>query len=125
MPPAATPLRNNAFHSTYLADRAGHATVTPTGEFEAGSFASFTLVYTAGYFGIDDTGSLKIVHRFASDMGRPQFTDPAGWNYVTAEASNGAVLELRYDMKGNVRPWDKTLVIRVQRGFLREGETIT
>lgn len=125
MPPAVTPLRNNAFHSTYLADRAGHATVTPTGAFEAGSFASFTVVYTAGYFGIDDTGSLKIVHRFASDMGRTQFTDPAGWNYVTAEASNGAVLELRYDMKGNVRPWDKTLLIRVQRGFLREGETIT
>ena len=44
--------------------------------FEAGSFASFTLAYTAGYFGIDDTGSIKIVHRFASDMGKPQFTDP-------------------------------------------------
>ena len=118
-------MRNNAFHSTYLADRIGRASVTPTGEFEAGAFASFTLTYTAGYFGIDDTGSLKIVHRFASDMGKPQFTDPKGWNYVTAEASNGAVLELRYDQKGNIRPWDKTILIRVQRGFLREGESIT
>jgi hypothetical protein len=61
------------------------------------------------------------VHRFASDTGKMQFTDPAGWNYVTAEASNGAVLELRYDQKGNIRPWDKILSIRVQRGFLREG----
>lgn len=121
----AAPLRNNAFHSTYLAERAGRAVISPQGEFEAGSFASFTLVYTAGYFGVDDTGSLKIVHRFASDMGKPQFTDPKGWNYVTAEASNGAVLEIRYDQKGNVRPWDKTILIRVQRGFLREGETIT
>lgn len=121
----ATPLRNNAFHSTYLAERAGRATISPDHAVEAGSFASLTLVYTAGYFGIDDTGSLKIVHRFASDMGRMQFTEPAGWNYVTAEASNGAVLEMRYDMKGNVRPWDKTLLIRVQRGFLREGDTIT
>ena len=118
-------MRNNAFHSTYLADRVGRATVTPTGEFEAGGFASFSLTYTAGYFGIDDTGSLKIVHRFASDMGKPQFTDPKGRNYVTAEASNGAVLELRYDQKGNIRPWDKTILIRVQRGFLREGESIT
>jgi len=118
-------VRNNAFHSTYLADRIGRATVTPTGEFEAGAFASFNLTYTAGYFGIDDTGSLKIVHRFASDMGKPQFTDPKGWNYVTAEASNGAVLELRYDQKGNIRPWDKTILIRVQRGFLREGDCIT
>src|SRR5882724_7659303 len=117
-------VRNNAFHSTYLADRVGHAAVTPTGEFEAGSFASITLTYTAGYFGIDDTGSLKIVQRFASDAGRPQFNDPKGWNYVTAEASNGAVLELRYEQKGNIRPWDKTILIRVQRGFLREGDTI-
>lgn len=118
-------LRNNAFHSTYLRDRVGHATITPDGPVEAGSFASYTLVYTAGYFGIDDTGGLKIVHRFASDMGKPQFDNPAGWNHVSAEASNGAVLELRYDQKGNVRPWDKTIAIRVQRGFLREGETIT
>ncbi len=118
-------MRNNAFHSTYLADRAGHAAITPTTPCEAGAFASLTLTYTAGYFGIDDTGGLKIVHRFASDMGKPQFTDPKGWNYVTAEASNGAVLELRYDQKGNIRPWDKTIAIRVQRGFLREGDTIT
>jgi hypothetical protein len=117
-------MRNNAFHSTYLNDRAGHATITPVTACEAGAFTSLALTYTAGYFGIDDTGSLKIVHRFASDMGKMQFNDPKGWNYVTAEASNGAVLELRYDQKGNIRPWDKTLSIRVQRGFLREGDTI-
>src|SRR5471032_480182 len=104
-------VRNNAFHSTYLADRVGCAAITPTGEFEAGSFASITLTYIAGYFGIDDTGSLRIVHRFASDVGKPQFIDPKGWNYVTAEASNGAVLELRYEQKGNIRPWDRTIVI--------------
>ena len=102
----------------------GHAEISPQGEFEAGSFQSFTLTYTAGYFGIDDTGSLKIVHRFASDMGRPQFNDPKGWNYTTVEASNGAVLEVKYDGKMNIRPWDKTLFIRVVRGFLREGDQI-
>ncbi|HQZ08368.1 MAG TPA: DUF3604 domain-containing protein [Burkholderiaceae bacterium] len=118
-------MRNNAFHSTYLHDRVGHVTITPTTPVEAGAFTSLVLTYTAGYFGIDDTGSLKVVHRFASDMGKMQFTDPQGWNYVTAQASNGAVLELRYDQKGNIRPWDKTLSIRVQRGFLREGDTIT
>jgi len=111
-------------HSTYFAERMGHAEISPQGEFEAGSFQSFTLTYTAGYFGIDDTGSLKIVHRFASDMGRPQFNDPKGWNYTTVEASNGAVLEMQYDGKRNIRPWDKTLFIRVVRGFLREGDRI-
>ena len=60
-------------HSTYLPHRMGTATIDPTGSFEAGSFQSFALTYTAGYFGIDDTGSIKVVHRFASDMGKPQF----------------------------------------------------
>ena len=111
-------------HSTYLPEKMGSAMVEPNGSFEAGSYQEFTLTYTAGYFGIDDTGSLKIVHRFASDMGRPQFDNPAAANYVTVEASNGAVLHVEYDMKRNIRPWDKTLYIKVVRGFLREGEQI-
>lgn len=111
-------------HSSYAADRMGSAIVEPTGRFEAGSFASFTLTYTAGYFGIDDTGSIKIVHRFASDMGKPQFDQPDGWNYTTVEASNGAVLQVEYDGKRNIRPWDKTLFIRVVRGYLEEGDQI-
>ena len=112
-------------HSVYLPERMGTATISPSGPVEAGSMQSFTLVYTAGYFGIDDTGSIKIVHRFASDMGRPQWSDPRAANFTTVEASNGAELEVRYDPKLNIRPWDKTLFIRVMRGFLREGDTIT
>lgn len=111
-------------HSRYLPEKMGTAVVEPSGAFEAGSYQSFTLTYTAGYFGIDDTGSIKIVHRFASDMGRPQFDNPAGPNFVSAEASNGAVLHVEYDMKRNIRPWDKTLYIKVVRGFLREGDQI-
>ncbi|MCZ6488365.1 MAG: DUF3604 domain-containing protein [Gammaproteobacteria bacterium] len=111
-------------HSTYLPEKMGTAIIDPEGRFEAGSFQSFTLTYTAGYFGIDDTGSIKIVNRFASDMGRPQFDDPKAANYVTVEASNGAVLQVEYDMKRNIRPWDKTLYIKVVRGFLREGDRI-
>lgn len=112
-------------HSTYLPHRMGSATVTPTGEFEAGSYQEFTVTYTAGYFGIDDTGSIKVVHRFASDMARPQFDDPEAPNYTTVEASNGAVLNIEYFPKRNIRPWDKTLYIQVVRGFLREGDQIT
>jgi len=111
-------------HSTYMPERMGSAAVTPTGRFEAGSYQEFTVTYTAGYFGIDDTGSIKVVHRFASDMGRPQFDDPAAPNYTTVEATNGAILHVEYDMKRNIRPWDKTLYIKVVRGFLREGDQI-
>jgi len=103
----------------------GHAEITPSGRFEAGTYASFTLVYTAGTFGIDDSGSLRVCFRFASDQGNPQFDDPKAANYCTVEASNGAVLQLRWDPKGNVRPWDRTLWIKVVKGFLEEGDTIT
>ncbi len=103
----------------------GSASITPGGDFEAGSYQSFVLTYTAGKFGIDDSGSLRICFRFASDQTRPQFEDPARPNYTVIEASNNALLECRYDPKGNVRPWDRTLYIKVVRGFLREGDTIT
>ncbi|MAG95366.1 MAG: DUF3604 domain-containing protein [Alphaproteobacteria bacterium] len=103
----------------------GHATLEPSGRFEAGSYASFTLTYTAGYYGIDDSGSLRICFRFAADQSRPQFDDPQAPGYTTISASNQAVLEYRYDPKGNVRPWDRTVYIKVVHGFLREGDSIT
>jgi hypothetical protein len=112
-------------HDPIAAELLGSAEITPVGAFEAGSTVSFTLTYTAGLHGIDDSGSLKIVSRFASDQTRPQFEDPKGFNYTTVEASNDAVLQVRYDPKGNVRPWDRTLYIKVVRGFLREGDRIT
>ncbi|MDH5750625.1 MAG: DUF3604 domain-containing protein, partial [Rhodospirillales bacterium] len=103
----------------------GHVTLSPTDSFEAGAFATFTLVYTAGKYGIDDSGSLRICFRFASDQSRPQFENPQGPGYTTVRASNDAVLEVRYDPKGNVRPWDRTLYIKVVRGFMAEGDTLT
>lgn len=105
-------------------DQLGHARIEPAGAFTAGSYASFTLTYTAGTFGIDDSGSLRVCFRFASDQGNPQFDDPAGANYCTVEASNGAVLQVRWDPKGNVRPWDRTLWIKVVKGYLKEGDQI-
>jgi hypothetical protein len=110
--------------STYARDLLGSARIDPIRQAVAGSHASFDLTYTAGRYGIDDTGGLRIVQRFASDMGEPQFKDPAAANYVTVAASNGAVLDCRWDVKGNIRPWDKTLFIKVVRGFLKEGERI-
>ena len=58
------------------------------------------------------------------DMGKPQLTDPAGDNYTTAEASNGAGLHLLFD-RINIRPWVHTLYVRLIGGFLRSGETLT
>ncbi len=116
-----------ARHTDYMADQIGTARLVAghTDPFEAGSYQSFEVVFTAGRFGMDDTGSIRLVHRFASDMGTPQFTDPAAPNYVTAEASNGARLELSYNPKLNMRPWGKCLTVAVGRGFLSPGDAIT
>ncbi len=112
-------------YSTYRPELMGSATLSPTGEFEAGSFQSFSLIYTAGRFGLDDTGSLKIAFRFASDMGALQFDDPKAAGYTTLEASNGAILEPKWEFKRNIRPWSKSLYIGVKKHFLAEGDTIT
>ena len=116
----STPVR-----TTIPSHEIGSVTLTPTGAFEAGSYQTFKMVYTAGKFGVDDSGSMRICFRFASDQTRPQFEDPKGPNFTTVVASNSAVLQYHYDPKGNVRPWDRTLYIKVVKGFLREGETIT
>lgn len=116
---------SGVFRATIDPELLGHATVTPDGDVVAGSWNSFTLTYSAGAYGIDDSGSLRICFRFASDQTAPQFDKPDGVNYTTVTASNGALLHYRFDPKGNVRPWDKTLYIKVVEGFLLPGDTIT
>src|ERR1700726_2303716 len=110
--------------STYLPEHMGSISLAPAGPFVAGSHAELTLTYTAGTFGIDDTGMVKISWRTTSDMSKPQFDKPAAANYTTVEASNGAKLEYWFD-RLNIRPWANTILIRVGRGYLREGDTIT
>jgi len=112
-------------YSNYRPDLMGTAALTPTGAFEAGSLQSFTLIYTAGAFGIDDTGSIKVGFRFATDFGPLQFTDPKGQGYTTVAASNGATLEAKWEFKRNIRPWSRSLYIGVVRDFLAPGDTIT
>jgi len=111
-------------YSTYLPEHMGTIALSPPGPFVAGSHQQLTLVYTAGTFGIDDTGMVKISWRTTSDMSKPQFDRPAAANYTTVEASNGAKLEVWFD-RLNIRPYANTLLIRVGRGYLRQGDTLT
>jgi hypothetical protein len=123
--PSYMAMNSGTIRAPISAEDLGTATITPDGVFEAGSYQTFTLTYTCGKFGIDDSGSMRVCFRFASDQTRPQFEDPARPNYTVIEASNSAVLDCRYDPKGNVRPWDRTLYIKVVKGFMKEGDTIT
>ena len=112
-------------YSEYRPDLMGTATLHPSGAFEAGSWQSFTLVYTAGRFGVDDTGSIKIGFRFATDFGPAQFSNPTAPGYTTVEASNGATLDCKWEFKRNIRPWSRSLYIGVVKDFLAPGDTIT
>jgi hypothetical protein len=111
-------------YSDYRPELMGSARLEPSGSFEAGSMQSFTLIYTCGRFGIDDTGSLKIGFRFATDFGPVQFSDPTAQGYTTVEASNGATLETKWEFKRNIRPWSRSLYIGVVKEFLAPGDTI-
>jgi Protein of unknown function (DUF3604) len=112
-------------YSEYRPDLMGQAALTSAGSYEAGSLQNFTLVYTAGAFGIDDTGSIKIGFRFATDFGPVQLTAPGAPGYTTAEASNGATLECKWEFKRNIRPWSRSLYVGVVQGFLAPGDRIT
>jgi len=104
----------------------GHVDISPKGAFEARSLQTFTLVYTVGRFGLDDSGAIRIVFRAMGDAGRLQTNDPTAENYVTAKASNGATLSVEYVRRGvSARPRWKSLTIGVSGGYLSEGDTIT
>ena len=102
----------------------GSAVLHPNGNIEARSLQTFRLVYTAGRYGIDDTGSIRIVFRFANDAGKLQTTDPSGENYVSATTTSGKISPLYHDV-GHQRPWFKSLTARLNGGYLSEGDTIT
>src|SRR5499427_6412787 len=110
-------------YSKYLPEQMGSIALSPSGPFVAGAYAELVLVYTAGTFGIDDTGMLKISWRTTSDFSKPQFDKPDVPNFTTVEASNGAKLEVWFD-RLNIRPYANTLLIRVGRDYLREGDTL-
>ena len=103
----------------------GHVMLEPLGNFEVRSLQTFKLVYTTGRYGIDDTGSIRVVFRAVGDWGSLQTEKPTGYNYVTAHTNTGAHLALEYANYGHPRPWFKSLTARLLGGYLSEGDTIT
>jgi hypothetical protein len=113
-------LSNTINHNLY-----GKVSLNPQGDFIAGSYASFTLAYTAGIYGMDDLGGLKIFFRFACDQSPLQMQDPDAVGYTTASASNGAQVDLSSDLREGERPWYKMLRVRIVGKGLKQGETIS
>ena len=102
----------------------GSARLEAPAAVEVRSFQTCRIVYTAGRYGLDDTGGVRIAHFFTYDGGALQTEDPTAANYVTAVASGDAKLSLLWEPYG-LRPWDKALRVTVTGGYVRPGETIT
>lgn len=105
----------------------GGFTVSPTTPVPAGAPGTWTLTYTAGRFGVDDGGAVRIALHTSSDLGAPQFDDLAAPDYcaVTWAAPAPCRVEARYDADLGVRPWKRTIALRVRDQALRPGDTIT
>jgi len=95
----------------------GTASLEPTDDVVAGSYATWMVTYTAGALGVVDGGQLKVAANMSSDWGRPQFDDPSADNYATVEA--------HWDTDGHVRPMKDTVTIDVFDGALGPGDTVT
>jgi hypothetical protein len=102
----------------------GKISLEPDGEFIAGTYASITLTYTAGIYGMDDLGGIKIFFRFACDQSPLQMEDPKAVGYTTATASNGANVTLSYYLREGERPWYKMLRVRVEGKGLKKDDSI-
>ncbi len=102
----------------------GTVRLSPNAPCPVRSFQTLSLVYTVGRFGLDDSGALRVSHRFVYDGGRLQTEDPAAANYITATTDGRASLAISVEPFGE-RPWDIAVRVTVTGGFLRPGETIT
>jgi len=108
-------------HSKYRANEVGTLTCLTPAPAAAGAYVTLRFRFTAGRYGIDDAGGLKLSWRQTSDMGKPQVSDPAGAGFARIEAGPDRhfVMEVSND---NIRPYKSTLTIRMGR-FLMPGES--
>jgi hypothetical protein len=105
-------------------DLYGKVAFRPKGAFEVRSFQTFHLTYTAGPYGIDDTGAIRVLFRFATDWGKLQVENPADANYVSATADGSVSLKVTYDYDALHRPRYHGLTVKIVDGYLCAGDKI-
>lgn len=88
------------------------------------------LSYTAGFYGVDDSGSIKILFRIASDFEEFQFTDPTKDNFVKISSSNKN-LKIKVGSRSSgalgkiyTRPWSRGFTLHFSGAFLKEGDQV-
>ena len=102
----------------------GVAEMSPSDPVVAESMGTWTLRYTAGVFGIDDGGHIRIAHRQVSDWQAPQFDRPAESGYTTVRSNANVVLHAEALHNAHKRPFRRALQIDVHDGALKPGDWI-
>lgn len=100
----------------------GFARLLSKTEYIAGEPGSIHIVYTAGRYGIEEGGHLRIAWRGVSDWQNPQFDHPLEEGYTTVTTSGNATLKI--DNSPYMRPFVNSILISVYDGYIREGEQI-
>jgi len=103
----------------------GSAEILPNGDAVVGKFGTWTITYKAGVHGIDDSGSIRIAMRVASDCSSPQFDRPGDEGYTTAHTNADIKLKLSFSRTAHIRPWKPAITVSVADGALAPGDTIT
>src|SRR6476619_5382951 len=70
-------------------------------------------------------GRLALARRWGADWGPPQWDRPFDPNYTTISSTGKASLEFRFERVEAWHPWDRVLYVRVTRGRLLPGDSLT
>ena len=103
----------------------GWAEMSPDEPVVAGSMGTWRICYRVGRYGIDDGGRIRVVRRFVSDWGTPQTDRPDQGDFLTVSTAGSARVSVACDPQAHVRPWQKSMTVSVNDGYLREGDTVT
>jgi len=102
----------------------GTAKLFPDRPIIAGEKGTWKIIYTVGRYGIDNGGRIKVAMRLASDWAGPQVNDPSGSDYLSVITTGKARVEAKYEWKGHLRPWFRTVTIYVSEEALEEGDQV-
>jgi hypothetical protein len=102
----------------------GTATIMPVEPMPAGEYGTWTIHYSVGVAGIDDGGRVRIAFRSVCDWGTPQFAHPSQPNYVSLRSTRRVLLTPDFGTDG-IRPWTRTLTVRVSGDALGQGDQLT
>ena len=93
----------------------------------AASLGTWVLTYTAGKYGVDDGGGLRILLPNNTDFGVPQFTHPDEPNYCRVACSTPVPchVEAHFSHDLGVRPVKKGLQLIIRDAAMLPGDTIT